>query len=153
MLNLPFCLEYLLPWVVFKHLYLLLSDGTVNVQHFSRLVDNFIMFPWRTTHSGYYADANDSWEYLFSNSLFLGGRNGGLLCLTYCCIGQLMHVLPMPGQQENGASRIPGYFPYLWEERLGILFKNRSGVRVPELLCLMMSAWCLLICEPKYWCS
>ena len=61
--------------------------------------------------------------------LFLAGSNGGLLCLTYHCIGQLIHVLPMPGQQENGASRIPGFFSYLWEERLGILFKNYSGVK------------------------
>jgi len=37
-------LQYLLPWVESKHPYLLPSDGTVNVQRFSRSVDNFVMF-------------------------------------------------------------------------------------------------------------
>lgn len=56
--------------------------------------------------------------------LFLAGSIDQLLCLTYPCIGQVMHVLPMPEQQNNGASKIPGLFSYLWKDRLGILFNG-----------------------------
>lgn len=75
--------------------------------------------------------------------LFLAGRNGEVLCLAYNCTGQLMHVLLVPGQQENGASRVYGFFSYLWKESLDILLKDGSGVRLPELLCLI-SVCCLL---------
>lgn len=60
-----------------------------------------------------------------------------------------MSVLPMLVQLESGASRVLGIFSYLWEEWSGILFQTGSG-RVPEQLCLIVSAWCLLIREAKY---